>query len=391
MPIEGYLDAVDPIQIRGWAYDPSRPDEAVVVRIMLDDKLIAEGPAKLFRDDLEKDGIGDGSHAFIFNLERSLTAAEISKISARVRTADSSEALLPKAEADRTINPPTAAPQHQTVFLEACSDDGQRPVFILGAARSGTSAIAQALLKLGVFEGHEEGHLLDLLAHLSVVLDKFYDLKHDEIVGDRDTAISRVPIEFVREGLDRIVVRAVRELFPTSRWIDKTPNSDMVHLAPRFKKIWPHSRFIFMRRRFLENAASRSRKFPEHAFSRSAWEWGNAMDGWLQVRAQLHGSAVEIDQKFLGEEPELIASRLKPFLSLSDTEEARLAQALRYDLPERTSASGRESLDIEEMGWGETERSDFAQYCESAMTAFGYSTTASYYLSGFETDGFIYL
>jgi hypothetical protein len=391
MAIRGYLDAVDPMQIRGWAYDPSRPDEVVVVRIMLDDQLIAEGSAVLFRDDLAKDGVGDGNRAFIFNLERSLTAAEISKISARARTADGSEALLPKAEAHDTIEPPTAALHRQIALLGACSDDSQQPVFILGAARSGTSAITQALLKLGIFEGHEEGHLLDLLAHFSVALNKFYELKYDEIAGDRDTAITRVPIEFMHEGLDRILIEAVRELFPTSRWIDKTPNSDMVHLATRFRKIWPRSRFIFMRRRFIENAASRSRKFPEHDFGRSAREWGNAMDGWLQIRSQLHGCAVEIDQKFLGEEPELVASRLRPFLSLSDTEEARFAQALRYDLPERTSASHRECHDIEEMGWDETERRCFSQYCERPMTAFGYSTTPSYYLSGFEADGFIYL
>ena len=390
MAIKGYLDAVDPMQVRGWAYDPAHPGEAVVVRIMLDDTPIAEGPAALFREDLMNHGIGDGNHAFIFNLERSLTEGEIGGISARARGVDSSETVLPKTEPDGAIAPSTA-PHRRIAPLGSCSDDRQQPVFILGAARSGTSAMAQALLKLGAFEGHEEGHLLDLIAHFLVVLDKFYALKYDEISGNRDTAITRVPKEFIREGLDRILIEAVHELFPSTRWIDKTPNSDMVNLAPHFKKIWPGSRFIFMRRRFLENAASRSRKFPDHAFSQSAWEWGNAMDGWLQVRSELHGCAVEIDQKFLAEEPEMVASRLKPFLSLSDSEEARLSQALRYDLPERTAISGRESPDIEQLGWGAQERNDFVQYCGRAMREFGYSTTASYYLPGFETEGFIYL
>jgi hypothetical protein len=333
MAIKGHLDAVEPMQIRGWAYDPARPGDAAVVRIVLDGEIIAEGPAILFRDDLAKDGIGDGNHAFIFNLERNLTAAEIDNISARVRAADGSETLLPRSVKTDGAIKTAAKPPRVIELLEPCSDASQQPVFILGAARSGTSALAQALLKLGIFEGHEEGHMLDLLAHFSVTLQRFYGLKYDEIAGGRNTAVARIPIEFMREGLDRIFIGAVQQLFPSSRWIDKTPNSDMVHLAPRFKKIWPRSRFIFMRRRFLENAASRSRKFPQLPFERSAKEWSQVMGAWLQVRPHLEGDAIEIDQMFLSEEPELVGERLTRFLSLTEAEGARLSQALRYDLP----------------------------------------------------------
>jgi hypothetical protein len=392
MTIRGCLDAVEPLQIRGWAFYPDDSDLPITVEIFLDERRITSTTANLHRQDLEQSGYGDGCHAFVVNLETRLDDAEIKRVSARALTPDGTFVPLPAATPDDSAADPATSLSHGSVeFTVSHVDPVQQPVFILGAARSGTSAIAQALLKLGVFEGHQEGHMLDLLAHLAVATNKFYQLQHDEVVGNRDTTIARVPTEFFHDRLDGIFIDLGRRLFPRSRWVDKTPNSNMVNLAPRFKKIWPNSRFIFMRRRFLENAASRSRKFPEHEFARSAQEWGAAMDAWLRVRSQLHGCAVEIDQKFLAEEPELVASRLRPFLSLSETEEARLAQALRFDLPERTSTNGRESYDIEEMGWQETERGYFAQYCESSMTAFGYSTTPSYYLSGFETDGFIYL
>jgi hypothetical protein len=39
------------------------------------------------------------------------------------------------------------------------------------------------------------------------------------------------------------------------------------------------------------------------------------MDAWLGVRSQLSGVAVEIDQKFLSEEPEVVSKRLAQFLS----------------------------------------------------------------------------
>jgi hypothetical protein len=251
--------------------------------------------------------------------------------------------------------------------------------------------VAQALLKLGCFEGHEEGHMLDLLAHFAVTLEKFYDFNGDELSPERNTTIARVPLAFYQESLDATFIDLARRLFPTSRWIDKTPNSNMVYLAPRFKKIWPHSRFIFMRRRFLENAMSRSRKFPEHEFERAAKEWANSMGAWLGVRSQLSGVAVEIDQKFLSEEPEVVSKRLAQFLSLTKREETLLSQALRYDRPQRTSPTRTEVCDISQMGWGEVEHGYYDKYCGAIMQSFGYSKDTFYYLSNSSADGFVYV
>jgi hypothetical protein len=395
MAIKGFLDAVDPMQIRGWAYDPLEPGKAVAVRAELDERPIAAGIANLYREDLEKAGQGDGSHAFIINLNRKLTPEEIDRVSVQAASGDGSWISLSRAASPEPLagfeKGASTNPLRRRVELDdAYRDETQRPVFILGAARSGTSAMAQALLKLGIFEGNEEGHVLDLMAHLSVALRKFYDLKADDLTG-RNTTISRVPIEFFQERLDAMLIDLAPRLFSDSRWIDKTPNSDMVYLAPRLKKIWPNSRFIFMRRRFLENAASRARKFPEYEFERNAREWGRAMEAWLQVRSQLHGSAIEIDQKFLSEEPELVGDRVARFLSLTKIEEGRLTQALRYDMPERTSPNRPVDYDLSQMGWGDVENGYFAQYCEKPMRVFGYSTGTSYYLPSFEANGFVYV
>ncbi|HWB51432.1 MAG TPA: sulfotransferase [Stellaceae bacterium] len=397
MGIRGSLDAVERFQIRGWAFDPDNPTHAVQVEILLDDKRIAAVPATLYREDLERSGEGDGRHAFVVNMDAPLADADLPRVMAKAFDADGAFLLLPKGPHAAGIvdpanhpAPPTPKPIARISVETSHIDETQRPVFVLGAARSGTSAMAQALLKLGTFEGHEEGHMLDLLAHLSVTVTSFYRLNADEIAGDRNTAVVRVPPRFYQEGLDGVFIELVRRLYPTGRWIDKTPNSDMVHLAPRFKKIWPQARFIFMRRRFLENAVSRSRKFPHHSFERTAREWAQAMDGWLQVRDHLRGAAVEIDQKFLSEQPEIVSQRLAPFLSLTAVEEARLSQALRYDRPERTSAIHQEDCDLSQMGWGEHERGYFAQYCEKLLSAYGYSIDASYYLPDFDKSGFVY-
>jgi hypothetical protein len=398
MALRGSLDAVERFQIRGWAFNPEAPADAVTVEILLDEKPIAAVPAELYREDLERNGEGDGRHAFIVNMDAPFADADLARVTARAIGTDGAILVLPKGRyvmgaGDPNLSPPpspTEAAAARVLVETARFDESQRPVFILGAARSGTSAIAQALLKLGTFEGHEEGHMLDLLAHLSVTLTTFYRLNGDEAAGSRNTAIARVPQQVCQEQLDGIFIELMRQLYPTCRWIDKTPNSNMVHLAPRFRKIWPHSRFIFMRRRFLENAASRSRKFPGQDFERYAREWNEAMAAWLQVKPALRGAAVEIDQKFLSDEPELVGRQLAAFLSLTETEEARLSQSLRYDKPERTSVARAENYDLSQMDWGDAERGCFTQYCEELMPIFGYSTDSSYYLPGFEKNGFVY-
>lgn len=70
MPIEGVLEAIEPLQIHGWAYDRSRPNESIKVQIMLDNLVLAEGFAGRFRDDLAQNEVGDGRHAFAFELQK---------------------------------------------------------------------------------------------------------------------------------------------------------------------------------------------------------------------------------------------------------------------------------------------------------------------------------
>jgi hypothetical protein len=51
-------------------------------------------------------------------------------------------------------------------------DSTQYPVFVVGAARSGISAVAQRLLKCGEYQAFEEGHFLWMLR-------RFVDTLHE--------------------------------------------------------------------------------------------------------------------------------------------------------------------------------------------------------------------
>jgi hypothetical protein len=373
--MKGFLEGVEPFQLRGWAYDPGDPETTLTIEIVIGERTIARVKANLYRGDLEKQGIGAGDHAFIYNFEQRLADNEIPEVSARIAKEDGTFQVLKKHE-------PVVLPsvqKAQLTFEGVLSDGAQHPVFILGAARSGTSAIAQGLLKLGRYKGHQEGHILDLLAHWTVTLDRFYDQKGDEATGNRDTALSRVSRTYFQNALDEIFLRTMKAIFPNGIWIDKTPNSNMIHLAPRFYQMWPNARFIFMKRRFLENARSRSRKFPGYDFSRNCREWSGAMEAWLHNRTRLSGAAIEIDQEFLGRDPAATAEALRGFLELSAAETRLLEQAFRYDHPERTSDKQVAHCDITEMGWQQEEREEFERLCSGLMDLYGYAHDSTYY------------
>ncbi|MBQ0707224.1 MULTISPECIES: hypothetical protein [unclassified Ochrobactrum] len=62
--MKGRVDAIEEGRLYGWAFDPSFPTERLLIRVLLDDKPIAEAPADKDRPDLKRNGIGDGKHAF---------------------------------------------------------------------------------------------------------------------------------------------------------------------------------------------------------------------------------------------------------------------------------------------------------------------------------------
>lgn len=62
--MKGRVDAIEEGRLFGWAFDPSVPTERLLIRVLLDDKPIAEAVAEKDRPDLKRNGIGDGKHAF---------------------------------------------------------------------------------------------------------------------------------------------------------------------------------------------------------------------------------------------------------------------------------------------------------------------------------------
>ncbi|TDG16400.1 hypothetical protein [Paracraurococcus ruber] len=66
--LRGFVEARADGAILGWAWDPARPSARLTVVLRDGEAEIARALADLPRDDLARSGIGDGAHAFRFDL-----------------------------------------------------------------------------------------------------------------------------------------------------------------------------------------------------------------------------------------------------------------------------------------------------------------------------------
>ena len=63
-PLIGHLDESGPTRIRGWAWNPGRPDDHIIIEILAGTEIVARTEANLRRRDLRECGLGTGRHGF---------------------------------------------------------------------------------------------------------------------------------------------------------------------------------------------------------------------------------------------------------------------------------------------------------------------------------------
>ena len=379
LTIEGFIEFVSPYQLRGWARAPELAAERLAIEAYVDDISLAAASASLYRPDLAEAGLGDGHYGFVLNFDVALPEEDIGELAVYARA--------PGGERHRLISiapgPAEPAPQRQPKFEIAAplpaSNAAQRPVFILGAKRSGTSAVTQALLRSGRYAGQEEGHLLGLAGRLIELVEQHYEVNETEVTQQRNTFITRVPERYFFDSIKGVFAHLAEQVFPSGYWIDKTPNSAMVQLAPMLKEIWPKAKFVFMKRRGIENLVSRSAKFPETAFRERCEDWRNVMEAWLRVRDGLGRDAIEVEQLDLVREPERVADDLIRFLAIPAAEAAGFREALASDRPERTAKTFGQVYDFETAGWSASEIKKFKEICGAMMAVYGYGYGERYY------------
>lgn len=371
MPIKGFVEYADRSRVRGWAYDPGRPSQRLEVVIGIGDKVFASGRADIYRNDLLSAGIDDGAHGFSIDIASAQIAAEAVTLLRVYAVSEREKVPLAKTQPKAVKSMELTPDEHVPV-----SDPTQFPVFILGPARSGTSAVALALLHSERYHGSGEGHFWALADSLLTTVDAYY---HDNVRAlSQGTILRSVSSETLTDYLRRGFVQLARRLYPTAYWIDKTPTVPAVMATPLILQLWPNARFIFMRRRVIENLLSRRRKFPQNRDEPHYSDWAAIMRAWLRVRAQLKDAAIEIDHRQLVSDPARTSAAITSFLDMPEPAATKVRDYIVHNHPEQTDANFGSVHSLASLNMTEQQTLRLREKCDDVMSAYGYTYDASY-------------
>lgn len=254
-----------------------------------------------------------------------------------------------------------------------------RPVFVLGAARSGTTAVGNGVRAALGLQGYGECHTLPLLAALVGAVHTYYDSPNPASAArQEDVLLSHVGAEEWQARVTTAMRSVYANLHPGGSFVDKTPGTQMLESLQMLMSVWPDARVVFTRRRGLENVESRRRKFREQEFVGHCHDWTSAMTAWQDLKEAVPESQrMEVDQYDLASDPVATGDRLASFLALEPPERQALHDYLATNAPERTSADW-DALELDELAWSPEERAQFLEICGPTMRAFGYTLDRAY-------------
>ncbi len=186
MRIKGFVESVRLNEVRGWAMDQESPLASLSVKLMRGAAVLAEAVADQEHLGLKRQGTGTGQYAFVFKLPSALDGDARAEITVSAVLDDGSiSPALPRYVIQPLASVPAPPVPPEVKGTLPSEIDGEQdkeephPLFILGSTRSGTSAIAHALLRRTRYDGAFEGHVFDFLAPINHAVENFYSFKLD--------------------------------------------------------------------------------------------------------------------------------------------------------------------------------------------------------------------
>ena len=172
-------------------------------------------------------------------------------------------------------------------------------------------------------------------------------------------------------GYTELLLDLHRKTYGEGPLVDKSPGAEAVGAAPLVLEFLPSAKFIFMKRRGIENVMSHLRRFPDLPFEGACHQWAQTMRRWLQVRHRLAPRWIEIDQRDLVDAPHTVGYRLSRHLGRGVPNQ--IADYITTHFPEKTRV-GRygDYAALKNSGWNEQERDIFREICGPLMAEFGY-------------------
>jgi len=258
------------------------------------------------------------------------------------------------------------------------------PVFVLGAARSGTSAVSQALLKTR-YTGFNEGHIIGLLTtindQISSYFERYKNVPDSKVILVKNTSKSEVIFEY-----NQAFKKIFENLHDNYEYIlDKTPTIIGLSAIPHLLDIWPDAKIIYCQRRGLEVVRSALIKWPNAGIENRGPAWADMVEMWQNKMADLAGNFLMIEHIELTYSPDKVSRALQEFLNL-EPEEGAILSAEFADRRFEVTSETYHPVDEADLPWSPEDREIFDQICAKSMLAGGYSYDPGYFLPGPRRD-----
>lgn len=241
-------------------------------------------------------------------------------------------------------------------------------VFILGPARSGTSAMFYAMQNVFGLDGEGESHIMPIFQRVAYTFARYSEgfRGADGVLANRldANAFRMLIIDHVRNEYSRI--------FRPGSFVDKTPGAEAIAGIPLIRDCFPDARIFLMRRSGIEVVQSHIQKFNAE-FEDACRAWASSMAAILEVQ-RAGTDALLLDQHDLASAPEATATEIATYMGFPEKAQ-QLASFFADNKVDRISQHGwGTQLALADVAWSDQQKAVFQEICGGYMRAFGYPT-----------------
>lgn len=255
------------------------------------------------------------------------------------------------------------------------------PIFITGSVRSGTSIVAEGLIKGAGIPGYTEGCFIDIFGIFIRAITTRYKNRESQMLAS-DIMLKYVPFDEFKKSYSEWFFDLYKKysIFE-GVFVDKTPTIEVVSSCNDILENIPNSKFIIMKRRPIENIESRLRKFSNFTFEHHCVVWVEIMNEISNLEKTLpKNKFIIIDQYDVSKKPEEIASQIGIFLNLDFNQIEKMKNIFIKSRPENTGGNEDNVKSLEETGWTESQKKFFLDTCGPVCERFGWSVDEKYYI-----------
>jgi hypothetical protein len=254
------------------------------------------------------------------------------------------------------------------------------PIFILGNPRSGSSAVSTCLRNVLNIQGYNEGHFLKYITKYENITNEiFNNLSISE--KNKNVAMGNIDKNIFLNNIFLAFKKTYESLFDDSKkyWMDKTPDSNLSHIK-RLLYLWPNSKFIILKRRSLENIQSRTIKFPNVSFDKHCKSWNNLMKSWYHLdKSILKNNYIEIEHYDMLFNLDKVAEDLVRLLPEYRDKKQSVIDFFNTKYPQSTTGKKPEILDIDSIGWTDSQKNIHNNICGETLNLYNYSLDKNYF------------